>query len=477
MATFNAATDPWIPVVTVSGERRTVSTSESLRDADRIAGLDLRDPAEHVAVLGHLVGLVYETIGAPTDLETRPDLRHSSSWVRDNVDRFNLFDDARPLGQNPVLAAIADEPGVTLPLHAMAWDAARFRPPLKQALPSWEPLAVTPEWALRMVLARNLVAAGSRIPSASRTKAWGKAVYSWKPTHLWNVIAAHPVGRSLAETLWLNWIPGPAGQVNLSWPDNHPSGGCPWPGGETQERTSSGLADTATFTGRATLLTPPGEDGLIRSAVYTPGDALVEAGTSVWPWVLPGDRGPAKVRVVTGGTWQPWRPWRAVADALGWAAEHPRDGGVLAAAAARDVTCRLMLAAVTPAAPAFPNPDSALLWSTRLPNRQRWSEIAQTVGEQMQRADKVTRRVAKASLAQHPMVRAQESSLLLTPLRRMWADLDDPAGRFVAGESTPDEFTDEATKVVGEAGDRVVSLALGRSIAAAQSAASRAEST
>lgn len=386
VAGFNLAEQAWLDVVLTDGRRDTYSTVEVLRSASSVAGLDVSDPLTRSAVLQHLLALVYTTVGAPTvvDLQSgvTPDLDEVAGWVEVNSSRFDLFDPVRPFAQNPRLVDVAGEARVVGPAHGLLWESAKRRAPLKAALTFADEVALLPAAAAQLLIARQAFSLGGLWPFPRKTALWGPSVYSWPDSARWGAPIAHLSGATLADTLRLNWVPGTAGQVNLSWADHHDGAGSgsPWPGGKPPERTPSGIADVSTWLSRNVLLLRD-EDGLVRRMVLTAGDKLTAPDRSVMPHALYTERGVVRMLPPQVGR-RPWRLWRSLAEALPRAASSSgTEDGLLGYHALRGDPCPVRLdvtgMSATPSGPMY----AALHESVLLPPADRWAAIGVTLTE------------------------------------------------------------------------------------------------
>lgn len=384
---FNVASDPWLDVVFLDGSRETVSTSRVLREADTIAGLDESDPMTRSALLQHLLGLVYSAVGSPGGEEFRtggrPDLGRVADWVTANEARFGLFDPVAPFGQNPALVGLVDEPGAVGPVHGLLWESAKRRSPLKAGFTFADEVALPAAAAARLVVARQAFSMGGLWSFPRKTARWGPSVRSWPMSNRWGAPIVHLVGSTLAATLSLNWVPGPAGQVNLTWSDHHDDGqGSPWPGGKAPARFPSGIADLSTWLSRNVLLLPD-SDGLVRRMVMTAGDKAPEPTAELMPHALYTDRGVVRIFPPQAGR-RPWRLWRSLAEILPMAAVDGGAGtGLLGFHAARTASrapdpVRVEVSGMS-ASPVGSPMHAAIHESVLLPPPARWPAIGAAV--------------------------------------------------------------------------------------------------
>ena len=121
MSQFNLIDEPWIPVRKLDGERVELGIRDALLKAKEIAVIEDPSPLVTAALHRFLLAVLYRALEGPTDIDqARAWFREG--WPADNIDaylqerrdRFWLFDEKYPFGQNKNVPAKEIEPWTKL---------------------------------------------------------------------------------------------------------------------------------------------------------------------------------------------------------------------------------------------------------------------------------------------------------------------------------------------------------------------------
>jgi CRISPR system Cascade subunit CasA len=295
--------DPWIPVITTTGQRRRVGLKELFAEAAELADIEGDAPHVRIALLRLLLAILHRANLGPSSLSEwerwwrEPDhpFGRAVSYLDARHDDFELFHPTRPFWQCPALTEEhAREAAKLVPSLASGNNRVWFdhTSVVKPASLSFDEAA---RWliALQMFQPGGLMtgfpsgrASGEHAPLA------GSAVVSWSGTHL-------------AETLLLNTLVyEPATQPFEAEGEDLPVWERQPPSGEARRRPPSGYVDWLTWPSRRVRLFA--DSDRVRHVAITPGDALPsELEASSYEQMVPRRR--AKQR-------DPFRPLRYDSD-------------------------------------------------------------------------------------------------------------------------------------------------------------------
>jgi CRISPR type I-E-associated protein CasA/Cse1 len=101
---YNLLEEKWIPVLELSGEFRKVSALEALENAHQIRQLAPNNPMDRVGILRFLLALIYWSRGSPSEVEqvnpTEPFPKGAFDKLRENRDCFNLLGNGKRFYQD-----------------------------------------------------------------------------------------------------------------------------------------------------------------------------------------------------------------------------------------------------------------------------------------------------------------------------------------------------------------------------------------
>ncbi|MCT7372657.1 hypothetical protein A7R75_27005 [Mycolicibacterium llatzerense] len=309
---YDLTAEPWIPVLTDTGmNQRSLTT---IFDDDVLA-IVTGDPLEDAAILRLLLAIrIAAGPGAP------------QSWVREHAERFDLFSETQPFGQNPDMARLVAVDRATRPLAAQSYTLAGNGSTAVNRFHTLSGITFSPAAAARLLLMRQAFSVGGiqQFPAA----AYGKAPISAKTAVCTNRAFVWIDTGRLSSTLQVNAdlaASYPRGTFHFGWPD--PSTPPPIAG------NPGGVLDALTWPSRSVYLLPadPVEQIMICDGVRWP-----EAATGYGPErdaeffahaVF--ERKTKKAPLTIQGVHTERVPWRQLLTGL--AAEQPA-GSVLAVA-------------------------------------------------------------------------------------------------------------------------------------------------
>jgi len=132
-ATFDLASQPWIPVLRSDGRPDLVGIREALGGAPGILAVDAGSPLVTAALHRVLLAVLHRVIGGPADAEDwdavwsagRFDPVRLDAYLGAWADRFDLFDARHPFMQDPQVAAAESKPvAILLPERASERNSA-----------------------------------------------------------------------------------------------------------------------------------------------------------------------------------------------------------------------------------------------------------------------------------------------------------------------------------------------------------------
>ena len=265
--TYNLVDEAWIPV-TVDGRHEKVGLADVFRRASRITAVGGESPSVRVAVHRLLFAVFMAAVGRegrpwPTWWTTRNVPRDEVlAYLDRQRERFDLLDPEVPFYQTPGLAHLAFEGSrkvkdVALLVPSLA--SGNNKTLFDHATPD-TPRSLPPDAAGRWLLALHSYDLGGTKTGVGSGPGYAKIAPLCGAMHV------TPTGRTLAETLLLNylevedWEPG----------DDAPAWERPPAGVDPADRPPSGMLDWLTWQARRVLLI--GDAGSINQVIITPGD-------------------------------------------------------------------------------------------------------------------------------------------------------------------------------------------------------------
>jgi len=249
MSRFNLIDEKWIPVRFPDGSRDELGIRDTLLRAKEIAAIEDQSPLVVAALHRFLLAVLYRALQGPTDIDQAKALfkaglpgEKSTAYLKKWRDRFWLFDEKYPLGQNPNVPKDETEPWTKL----TAEYNATSNKVLFDHTDTKSPGARKPMECARWLLS-----------TMSFSITGGRGYY---PSPSPNAMMCIPLGRNLHETLCYNLVPYPNRDVlrgdSALWerePKSLPVG--------TPKRVAFGYADLYTWQARMILLEqlPSGE--------------------------------------------------------------------------------------------------------------------------------------------------------------------------------------------------------------------------
>lgn len=283
---FSLLTEPWIPLISVDGERREASLTEALLEPERWQGIDSIIPVEVFGLYRLMVAIGHRAIGPESD--TRTDL--VDHWPREKIaaylerwrDHFDLLHPTTPFLQVSALAEANLSPS---PWSRLAMDrssgAARM---------IWDhsidatPGSLTLSAAARLLVAHLQFIPGGLVKALRTSAVRGPAC---------GVLLTLPIGATLKETLAFSIVP----QTREAYAADLPSWERPPLSLEElrkpHELVLNGPAHRYTLLSRALLLQPVGEQ--ITHLLYAEGVIATDGNTPTadpMAAVVPGKKGP-----------------------------------------------------------------------------------------------------------------------------------------------------------------------------------------
>lgn len=254
MSRYNLIDERWIPVRFPGGTREELSTLDTLLRSKEIEAIEDPSPLVVAALCRFLLAVLYRALEGPTDIDEakklfKEEMPHKkiAEYLEKWRDRFWLFDEKYPFGQNPNIPKEQIEPWTKL----TAEYNATTNKVLFDHTDTKNPGTREPKECARWLLS-----------TMSFSVSGGRGYY---PSPSPNAMMCIPLGRNLQETLFYNLVPYPNRDVMLDdsalWerePNILPLG--------TPKRISTGYADLYTWQSRMILLEelPSGEVASMR---------------------------------------------------------------------------------------------------------------------------------------------------------------------------------------------------------------------
>jgi CRISPR system Cascade subunit CasA len=121
MSRFNLIDEKWIPVRFSDGSRGELGVQDTLIHAKEIAAIENQSPLVVAALHRFLLAVLYRALKGPTDIDQAKKLFRDGlpsekirAYLKEWRDRFWLFDDKYPFGQNPYVSKDEIEPWTKL---------------------------------------------------------------------------------------------------------------------------------------------------------------------------------------------------------------------------------------------------------------------------------------------------------------------------------------------------------------------------
>jgi len=196
MSRFNLVDEKWIPVRFPDGTRDELGIRDSLLRSKEIAAIEDPSPLVVAALHRFLLAVLYRALEGPTDIDPAKELFRTglpeekiTAYLEKWRDRFWLFDDKYPFGQNPNVPEDEVEPWTKL----TAEYNATSNKVLFDHTDTKKPGARQPEECARWL-----------VSTMSFSISGGRGYY---PSPSPNAMMCIPLGRNFQETLCYNLVP------------------------------------------------------------------------------------------------------------------------------------------------------------------------------------------------------------------------------------------------------------------------------
>jgi CRISPR system Cascade subunit CasA len=252
MSRFNLIDEKWIPVRFPDGNRTELGILETLLRSREIEAIEDPSPLVTAALLRFLLAVLYRALEGPTDIEQAKALfrkglpeKRITSYLNHWRDRFWLFDEKYPFGQNPNVPAQKIEPWTKL----TAEYNATSNKVLFDHTDTKNPGAKQPRECARWL-----------VSTMSFSIVGGRGYY---PSPSPNAMMCVPLGGNLHDTLFFCLVPYPNHEVRNAdsaiWervPELFPL--------RRSKRPPTGYADVYTWPSRMILLEDAPAGGVAR---------------------------------------------------------------------------------------------------------------------------------------------------------------------------------------------------------------------
>jgi CRISPR system Cascade subunit CasA len=206
MSRFNLIEEKWIPVRYPDGNRDELGIRDTLLHAKEISGIEDPSPLVMAALHRFLLAVLYRALEGPTDIEQAKTLfktglpadkitAYLEKW--NEKDRFWLFDEKYPFGQNPNVPKQSVEPWTKLTAEYNATSNKILFDHTDMKKPGGKEPKECARWLLSTM---------------SFSIAGGRGYY---PSPSPNAMMCIPLGRNLYETLCYNLVPYPNREIML----------------------------------------------------------------------------------------------------------------------------------------------------------------------------------------------------------------------------------------------------------------------
>lgn len=254
MSRFNLIDEPWIPVRFPGGHREELGIRDALLRSKEITAIEDSSPLVVAALHRFLLAVLYRALEGPTDIDEAQALFRSGipgdrvvAYLEKWRERFWLFDERYPFGQNPNVPKDEIEPWTKLTAERNATSNKVLFDHTDTRTPGAEEPSACARW-LFSTMTFSISGGRGYYPSPSP-----------------NAMMCIPIGRTLCKTLLYNLVPYPNRAVMQEdvalWegdPQTLPL--------SAPKRMASGYADLYTWPSRMILLEelPSGRVSVIR---------------------------------------------------------------------------------------------------------------------------------------------------------------------------------------------------------------------
>ena len=261
MSKFNLIDEKWIPVRLPDGNRDELGIRDVLLRSKEIAAIEDPSPLVVAALHRFLLAVLYRALEGPTDIEQAKSF-FSAGFPADKIiaylekwkDRFWLFDEKYPFGQNPNVSDNNIEPWTKLTAEYNATSNKVLFDHINTKHPGFKEPKECARWL---------------VSTMSFSISGGRGYY---PSPSPNAMMCIPLGKNLFETLIYNLVPYPnrdiiAGDCAL-WelqPKTFPL--------DVKKRTANGYAQLYTWQSRMVLLEELPSGGVARMR-FTAGEGF-----------------------------------------------------------------------------------------------------------------------------------------------------------------------------------------------------------
>ncbi len=202
MSRFNLIDEKWIPVRFPDGSRGELGIQDVLLRAKDIAAIEDPSPLVVAALHRFLLAVLYRALAGPTDIDQAKTL-FKSGFPNDKItayldkwrDRFWLFDETYPFGQNPNVPKKEIEPWTKLAPEYNATSNKVLFDHTDTRNPGFRQPKECARW---LIATMNFSLSGGR---------------GYYPSPSPNAVMCIPLGRNLQSTLCCNLVPYPNREV------------------------------------------------------------------------------------------------------------------------------------------------------------------------------------------------------------------------------------------------------------------------
>lgn len=295
MSEFNLIDEPWIPVRFPDGRRGELGIRDTLLRSKEVAAVEDPSPLVVAALHRFLLAVVYRALEGPTDIDQSKKLFREGipeekvvNYLDEWHDRFWLFDERYPFGQNPNVRDAGVEPWTKLTAEYNGTSSKVLFDHTDTRDPGDRSPAECSRWLLSTM---------------SFSVSGGRGYYlSPEP----NAVFCIPLGRSLSQTLCFNLVQYPNREVaradSALWEREPPALPLRAP-----KRTALGYADLYTWQSRMVLLDGSAKAGVV-SMRFAAGIGCERSLTSLdpmQPYKEVKDKGRLPVKLREGrGAWR-----------------------------------------------------------------------------------------------------------------------------------------------------------------------------
>lgn len=205
MSRFNLIDEKWIPVRFLDGSREELGIQDTLLQAKAIAAIEDQSPLVVAALHRFLLAVIYRALEGPTDIDQAKKLFRDGLpsekirvYLENWRDRFWLFDDKYPFGQNPHVSKDEIEPWTKLTVEFNATSNKVLFDHTDTNRPGFREPKECARWL---------------ITTMSFSIAGGRGYY---PSPSPNAMLCIPLGSTLHATLCYALIPYPNREVQIA---------------------------------------------------------------------------------------------------------------------------------------------------------------------------------------------------------------------------------------------------------------------